>query len=206
MNLEEIRKNTIENIQNKVDLINIHLPLLDSDIIIGDKEALVNRIEILHLLYTISIEGLDSKGFFYNIIKEKGLDKALSKNEFLFLDEGTSVNRNMINFSWYKESIYALLWCGGLVQEIYSLEEINMGNFYSLIPPEVSVEQFLDSIKLRTEKEMLVVLDYYYNLHWSFKHSEKGNSETLSIIRERRKSLEWFLYNYNSWDNVLLDT
>lgn len=202
----KIRKESVKKLNDKgVKNINNSLPLLDFETEIKTKKELIHRIEILHLLYTISVEGLESKSFFYNIIKEKGLDQSLSTEERTFLENEKYSNQSLINFSWYKESIFSLLWCAGLVKNIEEIEEINMGDIYHIIPPEVESEKFNKSIKARPLKDVLTMLDYYYNIHWSYKHSSDLDKNKLSIIYERRKSLEWYLYN-NSWDNISLDT
>jgi len=205
INFSKIRKETIKKLKEKRYSINEDLPLLESNIDIKSRKQLMNRIEILHLLYTISIEGVESKDFFFNIIKEKGLDNSLSDNEKQFLENDKHFNQNLIDISWYKESILGLLWCSGIVNEIDDIKEINIGDLYHLLPPEISDMKFKESIKIRSEKEIIKMLDYYYNLHWSFKHSKEFDSNKTSVIYERRKSLEWCLY-INDWDDIHLDT
>lgn len=201
-----IRKESLKKLRDVgVENINNNLPLLDFKTEIKSKKELIHRIEILHLLYTISVEGIESKSFFYTIIKEKGLDQSLSIEERMFLENEKYSDQSLINLSWYKESMFSLLWCAGLVDNIEVIEEINMGDIYHIIPPEVEDKEFNKSITTRSLKDILIMLDYYYNIHWSYKHSTDLDKKKLSIIYERRKSLEWYLYN-NDWDKVSLDT
>lgn len=200
------RQKTIEALKKLELKVNKDLPLVEEDIKPQPINVIANRIDILHLFYTVGIEGEESKKFFFNILKEKGLINFLSETEKAILEKQELSKQDIIDFTWGKEAIYALMWCTQLVKIMNgSLNEVDIANLYKLIPPEKNKEDFLKSLNLRDKNELLQMVDYYYNLHWSIKHTQPINQNKLSIVKERRKALEWCVYGGN-WDDVSLDT
>ncbi len=208
MNVEMIRKDNLKELKKFDLLINNNLPVVEDDTCIKSLNETADRIDILHLLYTISTEGKESKDFFYTMIKDNNLSAKLSRNEISALEKKALSDQSIIDFSWSKESVYALLWCLGLADNIFTnLNEINLGDYYHLIAPEKNRDDFLKSVKIKSKEDLLKAIDFYYNLHWSYKHAENtiNNRAILSLVRERRKALEWYTYE-DTWGEVSLDT
>lgn len=201
--MNKIRKNTIKIIERFKLPLNLDLPNVDISIKIKGVNQIANRIDILHLFYAIYSEGIESKDFFKKIIFENNLKVELTNQEKEILEKELT-SQNLIDFSWYKESIYSLLWCLGIVQNLYDdLDEINIADLYNLISPEKSREKFISSIQVRTNEELIQAIDVFYNLHWGSKRIK--NNILKSVISERRKALEWFCSSEN-WSEINLDT
>lgn len=207
---EEIRQQNILFLEKQGFPVNENLPLLDIQECCKIEKEIAERINILHIFYAIYLEGGESRKFFYKLIKKEGWSPFLSKSEKNMLSGLTLKEQQLVNFSWFKESIFMLLWCANkkLINS-EKTEEIDIADIYSLIPPEKEHQKFIESLKLRETYEMLLELDLYYNLHWLAKHYEDLGSTkklNLSVIVERRKALEWILNKNADWDDVNLDT
>jgi hypothetical protein len=220
--LEKIRLKNLDVLRAAGYEVNPNLPLLDLPERLRSIEEIAQRINILHIFYTIQLEGRESLNFFSDLIRKKDWGKYLSSQEKKLLQNKNLSKQDLVKISWYKESIYALLWSCKQVYDIKEVSEIDISDFYRLMPPELDFEKFLKALKLRDISAICDVLDYYYNLHWIAKHQViKESSSWLSrlnlrkkenlllnesLIRGRRKALEWVLYGDQDWDIVNLDT
>jgi hypothetical protein len=213
INFKNIRNKNIEILINKQYKINYNLPLLETNKVRNINEVL-NRINILHIFYAIYLEGSESIIFFKNLINDNNWNKYLTKKEIFLLNKKKISSNDLIQISWFKESIYVLIWSIGLVknEDLYNnLDEIDLSNYYNLIPPENEYELFLNN-SLLNEEDFYKLLDYYYLLNWSIK-SEKAPfffkskyNNRLSLVMERRKALEWLCDSSLDFDNIILDT
>lgn len=219
--LEQVRSENLALLASKGYAVNPHLPLLDHSAGLRSVDAIAHRVNILHIFYAIQLEGEQSISFFQKMIGDKGWERHLTPKEAAFLRERRLSGQMAVNLSWYKESIYALLWCCSRADNLYNLEEIDLADYYASIPPEKDLAPFLTTLTLRPVTEIYKALDYFYNLHWVSRHTSGKAALSLlskllakrvrtdlneSLIVSRRKSLEWILYQELAWDNVVLDT
>lgn len=215
INFENIRRHSQQKaIELHIDTEK-NLPFIDDVKIRKDKDVL-NRINILHIFYTISLEGEDSISFFKEIIDQNQWGKYLTEREKKVLHRVKLTQKEQIDFSWYKESIFILLWSIGLVEEnmpYTQIDEIDISDYYDIIPPEKPYGLFLNN-KLKDVAEILKMTDFYYYIHSALRGRKKNifrkiffdEKYNVSVVIERRKALEW-LIDYNiEWDDVSLDT
>lgn len=108
-----------------------------------------------------------------------------------------------------------MVWCLGIIEEMSSPKfEANLSEIFDLLPPEVELEEFIAKANLIGDHLVLKELEYYYGLHWAVRHPEswrllnklKCKKYNISVIRERRKALEWVIDNTSDWDDITLDT
>lgn len=185
------------------------LPLLAIENIRTEREIGTRSI-ILFALKSISIYPEDMQD-----IKEwlyENLKAGLTPDEAQSLSKSKLDVQSEIRFSWYQESLYALLWCLSIVPHMSEPnKEADIDSYLEIFPPEKSIDSFLKHCKLRTIDELQLELDYYYNLHWLSRHRSDFKAESVrnlnkSIILERRKALEWVLDEKLLWDDISLDT
>lgn len=216
MEYENIRKKNFELISKLGFESNNDLPILEYSNIRSDT-AILHRINILHIFYTIYLRGRKSKDFFWSLINKNKWREFLTHRELQILQSKKISEQHLIEFSWYKESIFILLWSLGQIDEDpYScISEIDISDYYSLMPPERDYNDFI-TCKLINEIEIIKMLDFYYCLNWSLKRSnnkkdyfnffKKKNTMLLSLVTERRKALEWIVDSDLNWDDISLDT
>lgn len=222
--LQKIRSENLKVLEDQGLVVNPNLPLLEVTDSVRSIEEIGMRINLLHIFYTISLEGVESLKFFADLIKKEGWEKYLSQNEKKFLLAKNIGKQELIDFSWCKESAFALLWssCSRVkADKIQILNEVDISDYYSFIPPELELTKFLQLLKIRDIALLYKALDLYYNLHWIAKRNKKAGPSLLSmlslssrkktglnesLIRERRRALEWVIYSNLDWDNVTLDT
>lgn len=219
MNENKIRKQNL-NFLNSIEVkIEVELPLIELKNGIRSKIDIENRINLLHIFYTISLEGVKSIRFFKKYIQKEGWEKYLIRQEQHTLKSQKLTKQDKINYSWYKESLYALLWCSGIVgnKRLENFSEIDISDFYHLIPPEKPFHEYTQSVAVRDYSDIYTELDLYFLLHWYvknqinkgkkiFKIFQKEEKFNESVIIERRRALEWVLDNSTPWDEISLDT
>jgi hypothetical protein len=169
------------------------------------------RLNILAVFLAISDDSKSIK-FFNKLLKEQGMYDYLTTTEKLILDSEKLTKQQEIDLSWNQESIYALSWCLGIASKMSTpIVESDLNSIFKYLPPEVDLKSFLDKCNLIDSYTILEELEYYYGLHWAVRHPEnweflKVNKFKISIIRERRKAMEWVLDNSLIWDDIALDT
>jgi hypothetical protein len=214
--METFRPENLEAIKKLGYAVNVNLPLLDEGMsVVRETEQVANRINILHLLYTTSIEGDKSIPFFFRLIKKNDWTRHLTQDELRYFEAGKLPYARKAKYSWYKEAITALLWATDLVKNLRDFNETDMAVLYPIIPPEADETEFLDSLKFRSQNELLRELDFFYLLRSSVKHDARQSTKffglfkrsvpELPLIIERSRALEW-LFTTHDWDDVSLDT
>ncbi|MCC7245531.1 MAG: DUF4272 domain-containing protein [Saprospiraceae bacterium] len=193
--------------------VNFNMPEVEAQQIRSDIEV-GGRIVILSIFYAISQEK-ESITFFNKYIQDEDLEHFLTNRESTVLNSGCMSEQDEIDFSWNKESVNCLCWCAGLVSRMnLPIAEIDISSFYHFLPPEVDLHQFIKATKLIYTEKLLYQAEFYYRMHWALRHPEawifeNGNHPEeykLSIVVERRKSLEWVLNSGLQWDDISLDT
>ena len=182
----------------------VNLPEID-EISIRKKDDIALRAVVLAEIKAITVYPED-KDVSMDWIKENEIDKFLTNSEKTILNKKSLNEQEMIDFSWYQESLYALLWALNIVQVMSpAFEESNVVNYLEQLPPDINFQDYIKKCKLRDTDEILEELDYYYLLHWSIRNKKQSKFE-LSIVIERRRALEWVINNKLDWDDITLDT
>ena len=204
---------TLERLKREGVPVNENLPKISLKKIRSSKDIAI-RINILAVFKAIS-EDVNSLNFFKELLRKQDLIEILSKKEKEVLENGIVSKQNEIDLSWYQESLFALCWCLGIIPKMGSVKkEANLNLVYNFIPPDVELNYFISNARVIEEQDLLEELEYYYGLHWAVRHPENWNfinkfnykKYNLSIIRERRKALEWVVDKNVDWDDVSLDT
>src|SRR5690606_14718790 len=190
--------------------VNKSLPAITIKKVRTSKEVGV-RINILGVFLAIS-EDPKSIKFFKKLLKEQGMFDFLTTTEKLILESEKITKQQEIDLSWNQESIYALSWCLGITPKMpLPTVESDLYSIFKYLPPEVDLEKFLDKCNLIDNQSILEELEYCYGLHWAIRHPEtwsfsKASKFKISIIRERRKAMEWVVDSSLLWDDIPLDT
>lgn len=205
-----MRKLTLNRLIKEGVPVNKALPDITFKKVRDSKEVGI-RLNILSVFLAISDDPKSIK-FFNKILIEQGMINYLTITEKLILESEKLTKQQEIDLSWNQESIYALSWCLGITSKISSPTiESDLNNIFKYLPPEVDLKSFIDKCNLIDNQTILEELEYYYGLHWAVRHPEswnflKINKFKISIIRERRKAMEWVLDNSLIWDDISLNT
>ena len=195
--------------QDLPDSLFIGMPLMRSN------EELINRALILCALCNIAcIEAPIHE--IKSWIEQYNLTSFLSESEKILLDKKNEdlTKQEIIDISWFVESLWALVWAGGLIKNLPVDDDQDAGNNYVKSFPDFrereGVSKFRHKMRIRTIEEICEKLNLYCDAHWYAKDGRINNYPTgkmdEEIIRERRKSLEWIMDDSLDWDNIPLDT
>lgn len=174
LDTKEIRESTKKLLQENGIEFNYNLPFLDLPQNIRNKDEIAGRINILHILYAVYLNGSKSRSFYYSIIQKEKIEIYLTPKEKKSLTNFWGINKQeLINLSWKKESILALLWVCQITKPdfIYNYKkEGDISDYYSQIPPDVTLDEFSENIQLLDMEDILKAIDLYYVLHWLASH------------------------------------
>jgi hypothetical protein len=207
MNFHTIRSKTISTLRNKgirIDDFNFeNLPLLQSTEM-RSAQQIALRTAALGLFKLISVYPEDVD-WYAEWVKINDFSRYLSDKENSILISQIITEKDEIIFSWYQECLNCAMWIlGDNSVSILNFEERNCADLMKHLPPEVELKQFLKTATIRPAIELYEQLDLYYLLHWL---SRRLDSIDTSVIRERRRMLEWSLDKHiDNWDHVSLDT
>lgn len=193
--------------------INERLPAIEPKIFRSAREVAI-RVNILSIFVAIS-DDQKSISFFKDILVEQDMIRHISSSEGNVLRKGILSKQEEIDFSWNRESIYTLCWCLGIIESIGSAKnESSLDLIFEHLPPEVDLIDFIEKAKTIDHQIIMDELIYYYNLHWALRHPENWNWRSkyklkeykISLVRERRRALEWIVDNTLDWEEISLDT
>jgi hypothetical protein len=144
-------------------------------------------------------------------IDSNDLSAYLSDREKGILSREVLSEQESIDLNWYIESLWALMWAGGLVEEL-PFDECADDRMAGMCPNPLSEDtsKFSKTMKVRGREEIRDMLDLYYCLHWYTEdrriNEEDAEGFDADIIMERRKALEWVFDKKLDWDDVPMDT
>ena len=131
--------------------------------------------------------------------------------------QGEASRDEAINMGWKYESLWALMWAMGLVEELSFPSEICDCGF---VMDTFSGGDFSARVKLRDTDEILQALDLIYRYHWACVNARVHGTSSAGlneeVVMERRGGLEWLCCKgaendnltdeYNAWDYPDLNT
>lgn len=136
----------------------------------------------------------------------------LQPGDIRYLKQQNLTKQDYIDIEWFEECLGYFAWCTKIKNEELSLEKpINIENIFELIPPRVSVGDFVKKIHCRDTLELLEELDFYYLMHAALKHPElwitdKIKDFSIDIVISRRHVLEWIFQPRVKWYDIELNT
>ena len=131
--------------------------------------------------------------------------------------EGEANYDEAVNMGWKYESLWALMWAMGLVEELGFPNDICDCKF---VMDAFIGGDFSERVKMRGTDEILQALDLVYRYHWACVNARVHGSDCVGldeeVVMERRGGLEWLCCKgdenddpadeYNAWDYPDLNT
>ena len=186
------------------------LPILE-DPNIRSLSEVKGRMAILLALVNISLDA--PMEVIRDWLFDNNLSKHLSKKEESIFakndDEVTQDDKNRLR--WYLEGLWALMWATNLTDELKENEWCgdDMASLLPNIENDDDTEKIDAITELRSERELYIMLDYHYRLHW-YCVDERINGKQAKInegiVYERRYVLEWLMDKDSDWDDVGMST
>ncbi|WP_185154181.1 DUF4272 domain-containing protein [Fulvivirga sp. M361] len=147
-------------------------------------------------------------------LKRESVFSSLSREEKTYLQKNDKSENENFQFSWRSECIWLLLWAIGKVQRDLPTAQCNVDEMLQVLPSlNGSTEKFLESIELRSTKEILDQSDLIYRAHWAIRQYGLDESVRIGnldpdVVMEWHLAINW-LTNYGEtdyWDEVTTDT
>ena len=110
------------------------------------------------------------------------------------------------SISWQIEAAWALLWVLGEGQG-FSFNQRAPADLFKYLPNIWQDENWysIEKARVRPEKEIYQMLDFYYRLHFHCIQAQLLKESTpfeLGVVAERRKALHWVMHPDADWDKI----
>jgi len=209
INMNEIRKKSLDILKDRGVPYHPHLPLLDENLELRSKEDVCNRVLIDYAIFALA-NGGGSK-FYSSWLQENAVLELLTEDEKkLFKGKLDKTSKN--EAFWRLQTLYTYCWIGKIIDHFsWPGSGVDYHEMFEYIPEEISVKSFKKKFKFRDIKEIVQQLDVYYNMHASLIHHELWTDKKqleayeIGVFIERRLALEWVLSSL-SIEDISLDT
>ena len=203
---------------------------LKEDKFCDDVKGIVKRLMVINAI-TVTMQALalkgdvqSSKSITENIIKEKGLTDCLTDLEKEFLKSPTEEQASQLYCD--PENCFTLAWALGITDEISPFHKLTQGEIKTQLEflfRGKTVDEIVDSVKLRPEKELKFWANIYYSCLWAIRQRyfvpvlEIPEDLDREVVENRYLSLAWILSNCADeeageqperweWEDTPLDT
>lgn len=200
-----VRDQVLSHLETLGVVLKARLPEISERIVRPPREVAVRVIELYALIAT-SMPDVPA-GEVRDWLKEVGLWKGICAWEKGLLRRAPRrlSEKERKNISWLRESMYTLCWSLSQVDKLPPpYHESNSDDLLPFVPPQVSVQTFLDSAKYRPSADIYFAIDLHYCIHSAIRAGDAVEMDE-SVVRERRQALEW-LISQEPWWEVTLDT
>jgi hypothetical protein len=200
-------------IANNVPYIN-HLPHIETeDEVLRRASDEVGLRAICLSLISMKGAGADHN-FILDGIEHYNLAELFSPREIAFVFDENPSEHEKLQLSWRSEAVHALLWSVSAVETLsYPSECCDWNQLWGIFH-NAQRGEFLESLKLRSQAEILDEADFIYRLHWAVRDAQLDDREppaklNSSVVMERHHALNWLvpqIEEFYAWDEVPTDT
>lgn len=191
--------------------INKKLPCIpdSSSVQLRELQDVIDRAYAL-LVIAVKGEGIEQE-YLERTVTDKRITSFSPQERYIY--EAAELNdQERAYASWRYESLYAILWALGKMEELkYPNEICDVQAVVSQIF-QPTREEFEASVSLRTKEEILNELDKTYRMNWACVdariHKQAVGGEIMEgVVYERHYMLNWLTQYQNAdWDNVQTPT
>ncbi len=189
--------------------VNTALPLVESPEETSPKSATDVAQQLVAVSYVVRV------GFGYLAssararLLELGIADILGGLSQDLLAQDSLSEQDKVNMTWQVEGIQSLAWALNLA-ELDHTRGCDHDLASRLPAQELEQEKaFIANAQLRPLSEIREQVDLIYRMHWACvnaRYTGTATSLNESIIRERRRALDWIYGVEEDWDEVPLDT
>ncbi|SEM63634.1 protein of unknown function [Chitinophaga rupis] len=207
----EARKARTEALlQSKGVKINPGLPLTSNE----EDIQLRTKQEVIERAYALMATASKGEGVEQESVEEFVNNNAVngfSPKERELFENLRPGEQAIISAMWRYESLNAILWSLGFVEELSFPDEVS--DVFKVVEimtsqPRAALEQ---QAKLRSKAEILEELDKSYRMHWACvdagtRAEEESCGLNTNVVHERYYTLNWLTcYQNSDWDDVKTD-
>jgi len=208
MEPELIKQKSQEYLRQHNIPINEHLPCIEPASAISPQNPQDIARRAVVLSYVVGIGFGQSGSRLRKALEEFDLYQFASAEERRLFIATQHTEQQKTDALWLVECVQALGWCLQLIglDPFLRCDDDLASN---LPAPFADPSRFIASAKLHPLPELRQQADLHYRLHWAAVECRlRGISSAIdeSIIRQRRKALDWVIGVEPDWDLVRLDT
>lgn len=198
--------------EEKVPYID-HLPLIESEdeVEIRSVEEICNRAICLSIVAG-KAEGV-TDDIFQKMVERYEVEDDFTPAENEFIKNYKEDDQGSSQMLWRYESLWVLLWVLGYIDEIGRPDKTSdVEKSVTTILTKQNKEEFVNESKMRSETEILDLLDLTYRYHWATTdalNEEKPAPSELDddVLYERHYALNWVTKYFDlDWDDISTDT
>jgi hypothetical protein len=204
---EKIRASNEERLTKLGMSVNSALPYIESSDDVAPRSSIEVAKMFVALSYTIRI------GYGYPISDAKEhltkLDVigVLGSTTLEILNTGKLTEQQKIDFKWQAEAAQAIAWALELA-ELDNTQHCD-ADLAACLPFGDGEQEFIQTAQRRSIADIQEQVDLVYLMHWyavncRFTGTDCALNE--SVIRERRRALDWIYGVAEDWDEIPMDT
>lgn len=159
-------------------------------------------------LVAVKAEGLEDE-IVRRVMEDFSIEPHLSPAELAYINGEDTEQQTRINMIWRYESLWALLWALGHIEELPFPDQIcDVPRSVQIIQAAGSWEAFLAQSQLRSPSELLDQCDLALRLHWAVVNARLRGEEPpakmeAGVVYERHYAFNWLrCFLDQDWDDV----
>lgn len=205
---EKIKISSMKSLRSLGVEVADYLPTLEAESELSPKNStdVARRCAVLNQIIGIGF-GADLGGLRDSMIRYNIMDYT-SDHERDMLTRASVTSQEKIDAEWVVECTQSFAWCLGLA-DLNPLNHCD-DDLASCYPsPHEDPSSFIASAKLKSFSEIYGQADLHYRLHWAARNARLNQDDfpvSESIIRERRRALDWVIGVEDNWDEIPSDT
>ena len=208
VNPEQVKADSISLLRSWAVPVIDHLPTLEaaSELSPQSADAVARRCSVLTHVIMIGYDEEPTESA--KAVTRFGLMSFASAHERDLFGRKKNSKQERIDATWLTECMQSFAWCLSLAElDVFKHCDDDLA---SLFPePYTDPSTFISSAALRPFEEIYRQADIHYRLHWAARNCRHSGAKfpvSESIIRERRRALDWVIGVELDWDEVPSDT
>ena len=208
VNPEQVKVDSIALLRSWDVPVIEHLPTLEAESELSPQTpaAVARRCSVLTHVIMIGYDGdpTDSR----DAVTKWELTPFTSAHERDLFGSTKPTKQDRIDATWLTECMQSFAWCLRL-SELNVLRHCDDDLANRFPEPYSDPSDFISSASLRPFEEIYRQADIHYRLHWAARNGLLTGAKVSiseSIIRERRRALDWVIGVEADWDEVPSDT
>lgn len=195
--------------------INLGLPAIESNEEVQLRSADVLHARLIALWAVVGVAADPDNTHFRDYIAHHKIEACLSVQEHDFLFGDARSVADCMQFSCRRESLFFLVWCAGLIDDIdVASEDSDIAPIMQWFPQGLEAPVNLqNAIQLRSKNAVLSWADFLYRVHWSVRHANLiGKSAPANLngnlVQQWHQAVNWMIRyeDEDDWDQVGTDT
>ncbi len=187
--------------------VNTALPLVESPEESSPRSATEVAQQLIAVSYLVRVGHGYPAASARERLLELGIADILGSLSRALLEQEHLSEQDKINLTWQAEGIQSLAWALNLAELDHTRECDD--DLAARMPAMAQEQAFIGSAQLRPMSVIQEQVDLVYRMHWAAVNSRftgKPGSLNESVVRERRRALDWLYGVDEDWDEVPLDT